>query len=114
MTTRNPCPTNRTHAHVADVPFPLSLSEISEAQKTDDFCETVFATLASKPKSFFFEGEVSYDAETRRFRSSNRSWSLRRFAPGSFTSSTTAGLMVTQANLGCSFGFVGRTIGRLW
>lgn len=30
---------------VADVPVPVTVSEVSAAQKTDNFCETVFATM---------------------------------------------------------------------
>lgn len=40
---------------VADVLLPVTISEIIAAQKTDDFCKTVFATIC-QAKSFFFEG----------------------------------------------------------
>lgn len=49
-------PAARSMTTVSDVPMPVTLSEIIAAQKTDDFCQTVIATMGHA-KSFFFEGE---------------------------------------------------------
>lgn len=49
-----------THITVANVPLPLPLSEIAEAPKTYDFCQTVFATIVEKPDPFFINGEDGF------------------------------------------------------
>lgn len=44
--------TTSTH----NFPMPITISEIIAAEKTDDFCRTVFATMGSA-NSFFLEGK---------------------------------------------------------
>lgn len=47
--------TNPSSYPVLDIPMPFIISEIITAQKTDDVCEPIFATMALAHS--FFEGE---------------------------------------------------------
>lgn len=48
--------TTPSSAPVSDVPMRVTISEIIAAQKTKNFCQTVFITM-DQPKSLFFKGE---------------------------------------------------------
>lgn len=64
---------NPSSATVADVPMQVSISGRIAAQKTDDFCQTIFATM-DPARSFSFKGKdgvvppsfVDYGARTDR------------------------------------------------
>ena len=51
-------PFSHTHHDDADaLPAPLTLSEIAEAQQTDEFCQSVVATQLSQRGTLFFESD---------------------------------------------------------
>lgn len=100
-------------AQVSDVPLPLALSEIAKAQKTDDFCQTVFATLAAQSKSLFFEGVmVSYVACIHRYQSWSISSSTSRSGRGFSTWRTTERFRATPDGFVYLLVFFGPTISR--